>query len=655
MTTPEADALLAAVLAAPDDDAPRLVYADWLDERGRPERAEFIRLQIERFRLAKHDPRRNILGRRADRLFDRHGADWVAELPQLDGITWGDFDRGLPRGVRARTLTDFERAASQLTAVAPIDTLELHLPDPRRRLSRAEPHPSLRTLRVRQPVLNDRVDELFNSPLLSTLETLELHGLGMELEGDGLTALVRSGRLQHLRALVLNQSAIGNDGLIALAGARNLRNLTRLSIRGDGGGSAYGPDSIIRSDGIEALTASHVFANLESLDLSGNEVNDEAVAFLVQSPHLVNLKELNLAQNNLSDRGLEILEEAGWEMRLECLDLSRNPIGDQGAHRLGESEVLNELIRLNLDRCEIGPEGAEALARADWFPTLRALSLIDNEIGPGVRAIAATGASLGELQLRGNEVGSAGARAIAGSAAMAGLLHLDLASNGLGAEGVRLLGTSSHMRQLAVLDVAYNGMPREAAGSVEPAVASLSVFARTLVYLRLDGNFLAGPGVLGLVTDVEWESLGELGLRDCGINAPALAYFARDGQFSALTRLGLSANSVDPTGLNELLRARFAAGLSHLDLSTNRVGNDGARTLAQTDLPRLRWLSLERNGVRGRGFVALIRSNKLPRLTTVRYAGNPAGEWWRQLPDRFRGDEEWPIPPRGLNDEDIPF
>ncbi len=47
-------ALLAAILAAPDDDAPRLVYADWLDEQGEGERAEFIRVQIELARFP-HD------------------------------------------------------------------------------------------------------------------------------------------------------------------------------------------------------------------------------------------------------------------------------------------------------------------------------------------------------------------------------------------------------------------------------------------------------------------------------------------------------------------------------------------------------------------------------------------------------------------------
>jgi len=39
-------ALLAAILAQPEDDTPRLVYADWLDEQGEAERGEFIRVQV---------------------------------------------------------------------------------------------------------------------------------------------------------------------------------------------------------------------------------------------------------------------------------------------------------------------------------------------------------------------------------------------------------------------------------------------------------------------------------------------------------------------------------------------------------------------------------------------------------------------------------
>ena len=42
----EESAFLAAIADAPDDDTPRLVYADWLEERGRRE-CDFLRLECE--------------------------------------------------------------------------------------------------------------------------------------------------------------------------------------------------------------------------------------------------------------------------------------------------------------------------------------------------------------------------------------------------------------------------------------------------------------------------------------------------------------------------------------------------------------------------------------------------------------------------------
>ena len=50
------DALLAAVLAAPDDDVVRKAYADWCRENGQEERADFIEVQladVDRGRQAK--------------------------------------------------------------------------------------------------------------------------------------------------------------------------------------------------------------------------------------------------------------------------------------------------------------------------------------------------------------------------------------------------------------------------------------------------------------------------------------------------------------------------------------------------------------------------------------------------------------------------
>src|SRR5436309_12097359 len=46
------EAFLRDIIEHPDDDVPRLVYAEWLDEHGDPARAEFIRLQC---RLDRED------------------------------------------------------------------------------------------------------------------------------------------------------------------------------------------------------------------------------------------------------------------------------------------------------------------------------------------------------------------------------------------------------------------------------------------------------------------------------------------------------------------------------------------------------------------------------------------------------------------------
>src|SRR3712207_7138456 len=55
----DSDLLLDAIAAAPDDDGPRLVYADWLEEHGEQARAEFIRAQVELARLDRKADRKS--------------------------------------------------------------------------------------------------------------------------------------------------------------------------------------------------------------------------------------------------------------------------------------------------------------------------------------------------------------------------------------------------------------------------------------------------------------------------------------------------------------------------------------------------------------------------------------------------------------------
>ncbi|MGH7227507.1 MAG: TIGR02996 domain-containing protein, partial [Gemmataceae bacterium] len=51
-----------AIREAPHDDAPRLIYADWLEEQGgaaRTARAHFIRIQCRLAELPEDDPARD--------------------------------------------------------------------------------------------------------------------------------------------------------------------------------------------------------------------------------------------------------------------------------------------------------------------------------------------------------------------------------------------------------------------------------------------------------------------------------------------------------------------------------------------------------------------------------------------------------------------
>src|SRR5262245_46162790 len=95
----ERDALLAAVLAEPDDDGPRLVFADWLDDHGEPERAELIRLQIDRVRRSFPRDEFSTRWEREERLLRAHEMAWVgpiANLVQGARFRRGFVERGIP-------------------------------------------------------------------------------------------------------------------------------------------------------------------------------------------------------------------------------------------------------------------------------------------------------------------------------------------------------------------------------------------------------------------------------------------------------------------------------------------------------------------------------------------------------------------------------
>jgi uncharacterized protein (TIGR02996 family) len=182
------DALLRAVCAAPDDDLPRLVFADWCEEHGEADRGQFIRLMcrihelcraIDRGAGEKAMKEMNPLDRRAWRLWETHGRGWFAELPKLAGITWpnGRWPRGFAPSVTAVTVGTFLRHADTIAAAIPLIGLTLKRVHGVTALLRC---PHLRTVRVLTMTgagVTDRMaDELCGSPALDGVKVLQLVG-----------------------------------------------------------------------------------------------------------------------------------------------------------------------------------------------------------------------------------------------------------------------------------------------------------------------------------------------------------------------------------------------------------------------------------------------------------------------------------------------
>ena len=90
--------LLAAIWEDPLGDAPRLVYADWLEAFGEPDhvaRGEFIRVQCELARLAGDDPRYATLKAREKDLWGKWKSAWRSAI-KGEAKRW-PFHRGFPQ------------------------------------------------------------------------------------------------------------------------------------------------------------------------------------------------------------------------------------------------------------------------------------------------------------------------------------------------------------------------------------------------------------------------------------------------------------------------------------------------------------------------------------------------------------------------------
>lgn len=227
--------------------------------------------------------------------------------------------------------------------------------------------------------------------------------------------------------LFLDSLLLDHDWLIDLLSSGVLGQVTHLGLG----------DNDLGDDVITALADSPSLRQLEGLVVSHNRFSDAGVVALVDSPHLRGLRRLWLGPNlALGDAGAIALSRASFH--LEELDLSITRMTSRGLEALAQSASFEQLTDLSLFANDGRDAGAIALAGSTAFPRLERLSLSENKLGDaGVIALVRSTAfpRLVSLDLRNNRAGPPSALALAASPVLASLTHLDLRLNPLGRAG----------------------------------------------------------------------------------------------------------------------------------------------------------------------------------------------------------------------------
>ena len=525
-------ALQKAVVANPDEDAARLVYADWLDENrpdatpspadGPSARAEYVRVQC-RLAAGAFDARDypELLEK------ERDLADWLTTHdpnpdPELADLyyplaatagEWGAYRQGFLEVVEFGDYGEDARATVDALAA----TLEAALP-----------RTTARTLQLDDPTAEE-VALLARHPVIGRLRGLRLNGLGDREEDAAVAAVAASPRAAGLRRLYFD-FPLDVSGCRAMARSRHLGNLESFVI-----------DYPISARALKQLAGAKWFRSLRRLHLYSGAGGDvfRVLADVRPMPRLVSLTLLGSCGESTA-----------------------------AVRRFAASESFPRLAHLNLRGTRLSSDHVALLARGNW--PLRHLDLGQTEVRKaGAESLAAApfARSLRVLELPECDITASGAQALADSPALAGLRHLNLSANPIGPGGLAALAASESLRGLRVLDVSRTNTARAPVSAREVHAFLSTLTTPELRHLALDALPVALRGARVLAASPSFANLTRLRLETCAVGPRAAAALAASETLDGLVSLTLKGNKIG-SGLAKVANTQTFPRLAHCRLGT---------------------------------------------------------------------------------------
>jgi uncharacterized protein (TIGR02996 family) len=402
------DALLRAILAHPDDDTPRLIYADALEDVGESDRAALIRAQVELARVPEYDPTAvRIRNSETYRKQYTAAVDWLWKLPLPEGLKWSrePFRRGFPAALQPSNGAAFVAHAEELFGRFPIEVLVLG-----------------------EGVSMSDIAPLARCEWLSRITALEITP---GINRTGANRLLNSRHLTRLTDLHIGSWLTTPGAIQDMIQSKAFRRLIGFSCRDDSRAGTV----------VNLLTSLADPPHLRRLDLSGNRLTAYRLTPLTPSPLLAFVEELDLSDNNLGPEGATAVAGAALP-QLRALRLMRTGARDAGVRALAGSDLMAGLRSLHLGGNTLGPPTAAALGGPAAAENLRVLDLTDNRLGDKGATTLAESPHLRNLillDLAENQVEDRGAHALADSPHLGGLIYLGLSGNVISAPAAKRL------------------------------------------------------------------------------------------------------------------------------------------------------------------------------------------------------------------------